>query len=181
MENQLRVQSSAIQLLHCSSTKNATSGQLSQLHCPANVSYRRLLSEFVPVTIEEVQRVLRSMPSKSFPLDFVPTSLLKACNCVFSQIIANLANMTFQHGLFPSRFRMAQVTPLLKQCGLDANDPSSYRPISNLNTISKVLERLVLVRITPHSNESAAIDPLQSAYRQCYPTGCLQDNELLSN
>ena len=59
---------------------------------------------------------------------------------------------------------------LLKQRGLDVNDPSSYRPISNLNTISKVLERLVLVRITSHSNESAAIDPLQSAYRHGYLT-----------
>ena len=51
----------------------------------SNVPCRRLLSEFVPVTVEEVQRVLRSMPSKSSLLDFVPTSLLKACVqlCVF--------------------------------------------------------------------------------------------------
>jgi len=37
--------------------------------------------------------------------------------------------------------------------------------MSNLNTISKVLERLVLTRITSHYNTSSAIDPLQSAYR----------------
>ena len=124
----------------------ALSGQRAET-LSSDVPCRRLLSEFVPVSVEEVQRVLRSMPSKSSLLDFVPTSLLKACNCVFSQITANLANMTFQHGLFPSRFQTAHITPSLKQRGLDANDPSSYRPISNLNTISKVLERLVLVCI----------------------------------
>jgi len=114
--------------------------------------------------------VLRSMPSKSSPLDFVLTPLLKACAGVFSEIIANLANLTFQHGSFPTRFRTAQITPLLKQQGLEATDPSSYRPISNLNTTSKVLERLVLTRITSHSSEWAAVDPYQSAYRRGHST-----------
>ena len=129
-----------------------------------------LLSDFTPATPMEVQRVLRSMSSKSSPLDFVPTSLLKTCAGVFSYIIADLANTTFRLGLFPSKFRMAQITPLMKQRGLEFSDPSSYRPISNLNTISKILERLVLTRITSHSNESAAVDPLQSAYRHGYST-----------
>lgn len=88
------------------------------------------------------------MPSKSSPLDVVPTLLLKACLDVFSDIIANLANLTFHHGYFPARYRMAQ------QHRLDATDPSSYRPISNLSTISKVLERLVLTRLTSHLGSS---------------------------
>ena len=86
------------------------------------------------------------MPCKSSPLDFVPTSLLKDCSGAFSCIIANLANLSFKHGSCPSAFKMAQITPLLKKPGLDATEPSNYRPISNLNTISKVLERLVLTR-----------------------------------
>ena len=113
---------------------------------------------------------LSSMPSKSSPLDFVPTSLLKACSGVFSGIIANLANLTFQSGTFPTRFKTAQITPLLKRQGLDAVDPSNYRPISNLNTISKVLERLVLTRIASHTDRSPTSDPFQSAYRQGHST-----------
>lgn len=105
-----------------------------------DVPCRRLLTTFAPVTADEVRRVLRSMPSKSSPLDFVPTSLLKACAGVFSEIIANLANLTFQHGSFPTRFRTAQITPLLKQQGLEVTDPSSYRPISNLNTTSQITQ-----------------------------------------
>ena len=40
---------------------------------------------------------------------------------------------------------------------MDASDVSSYRPISNLNTISKVLERLVLARIVHHVSASQVL------------------------
>jgi len=81
------------------------------------------MSEFAPVTAAEAQRLLTSMASKSSPLDFVPTSLLKACSGAFSGIIANLANLTFQSGSFPARFKIAQITPLLKKTRIERNRP----------------------------------------------------------
>ena len=42
---------------------------------------------------------------------------------------------------------------------------SSYRPISNLTTVSKVIERLVLNRLRPHLLVSPCFARLQSAYR----------------
>jgi hypothetical protein len=59
---------------------------------------------------------------------------------------------------------------LLKKHCLDASDPANYRPISNLNTISKILERLVLVRIVPHASLSSSFDAVQSAYRKLHLT-----------
>jgi hypothetical protein len=130
----------------------------------------KLMSEFTPVTESEVVRVLRSMPSKSSPLDFVPTSLVKSCSGVFGHVIARLANLSFEHCTFPARFKAAQVTPLLKKHGLEESDPANYRPISNLNTFSKVLERLVLARIVPHVSSSPSFDVMQSAYRRRHST-----------
>jgi len=40
----------------------------------------------------------------------------------------------------------AEVLPLLKKSGADQGDPTNFRPISNLSTISKVLERLALAQ-----------------------------------
>ncbi len=122
------------------------------------------------MTETEVVRVLKSMPSKSSPLDFIPTSLVKSCSSTFAHVIARLANLSFEHSVFPTRFKTAQVTPLLKKHGLDESDPSNYRPISNLNTISKVLERLVLARIVPHVSASSSFDVVQSAYRRRHST-----------
>ena len=128
------------------------------------------LSEFEPVTEDEVLRLLSSMTSKSSPLDFIPTSLLKACGASFAHIIARLANLTFDYGTFPTGFKTAQITPLLKQRGLDEADPSNYRPISNLNTISKIIERLVLARLVPHVSASPSSDMMQSGYRRWHST-----------
>jgi len=121
------------------------------------------LSSFQPVTTEEVHRLLSAMPSKSSPLDVLPCSLLKACTDTFAPVIAKLANLSMQTGNFPSRYKQAQVLPLLKKAGLDRSSPKNYRPISNLSTVSKILERLVLTRLHPHLLESTNFSKYQSA------------------
>ena len=54
--------------------------------------------------------------------------------------------------------------PLLKKPGMDKNKLANYRPISNLVTISKVLERLALNRLRPQMLESPLYSELQSVY-----------------
>ena len=62
------------------------------------------------------------------------------------------------------------VRPLLKKEGLDRNATCNYRPISNLNTLSKVLERLALVQIRQHLITSPNYKRAQSAYRRNHST-----------
>ena len=62
------------------------------------------------------------------------------------------------------------MTPLLKKPSLDPDNPSSYRPISNLNNISKMLERLFLSRLYPHVTSSPNFNHLQSAYHPHHST-----------
>ena len=50
------------------------------------------------------------------------------------------------------------------------NRKHSYRPMSNLNTFSKMLERLVLTRLVPHVSPSPNFDVVQSAYRRHHST-----------
>jgi len=57
-----------------------------------------------------------------------------------------MANLSFAECSFPAVFKTAQVLPLLKKPGLDKEQMSSYRPIYNLTTISKVIERTVGAR-----------------------------------
>ena len=53
---------------------------------------------------------------------------------------------------------------------LDPELPSSYCPISNLNTISKVLEKLFLARVKPFIMASPNFCRMQSAYRKGHST-----------
>jgi len=89
---------------------------------------------------------------------------------VFSEIISHLANLSFSQGIFPTKFKFAVVSPLLKKPGLDADNPANFRPISNLNNISIILERLFLARLQPHVTSSPNFNQSQSAYRQHHST-----------
>jgi hypothetical protein len=62
------------------------------------------------------------------------------------------------------------VTPLLKKPGLDVADYKNFRPITNLTTISKLLERLALARVKSFIVTSPNFCPLQSAYRSSHST-----------
>ena len=110
------------------------------------------------------------MKSKTSPLDILPTDILKNCVDVFAVVISRLANLSFEQGIFPTAFKTAQITPLLKKPSLDPELPSSYRPISNLNTISKVLEKLFLARVKPFIMASPNFCRMQSAYRKGHST-----------
>ena len=71
---------------------------------------------------------------------------------------------------FPTRFKVASVTPLLKKKGLDCDDVANYRPISNLHTISKLVERLFLSRVINHVEQAPCFNRFQSAYRRNHST-----------
>jgi len=126
-------------------------------------------SVFVPVSLGEASLFLLSL-TKSSPVDIIPVSLLKSHSSLFSVLLMNLANCSFSTGVFPSLYKSAQITPLLKKSGLDPSDPSSYRPISNLRTLGKLLERLVQARLRSHLLSSPNFSQFQSAYRPHFST-----------
>ena len=79
-----------------------------QHHQPAAVS---TLDALPPTTVEEVARLISRLPNKTSPLDYVHTSVVKACSDVFAPMITKLANLSFAEGRFPGQFKLAQVTP----------------------------------------------------------------------
>ena len=88
----------------------------------------------------------------------------------YALMSSHLANLSLQTGKFPSRYKTAQVLPLLKKVGLDSSLPANYRPIFNLSTVSKVLKRLVSTRLRPHLLGSANFSQYHSAYRMGHST-----------
>ena len=60
--------------------------------------------------------------------------------------------------------------PVLKKPGLDETSPSSYRPISNLSIISKLLERLVARQFVAYLNASRLLPATQSGFQRGHST-----------
>lgn len=73
-------------------------------------------------------------------------------------------------GTFPASLKQARVLPLLKKPTLDPDIASSYRPISNLSYLSKVVERVVARRFNTHVSNSNLLPVHQSAYRPFHST-----------
>ena len=83
-----------------------------------------------------------------------------------SSFIALLINRSLVTGCFPAEFKQAIVRPLLKKSGLDANEMKSYRPVSNLSFISKLLEKVVQDRLQAFLDCNDLMPCTQSAYRK---------------
>ena len=82
--------------------------------------------------------------NKQSAADPIPTSVLMQIADVIAPFIVEMFNRSLSEGHFPAVFKEAFITPVMKKPGLDDADTSSYRPISNLPVLSKLLERLVV-------------------------------------
>ena len=88
---------------------------------PVSRSYKNKFVSFRTMSEEEVLIIIKSTPNKSCNLDPIPTSLVLDCISVLLTPITNIVNYSLQEGSFPSCFKTAHVTPLLKKAGLDRN------------------------------------------------------------
>ena len=97
----------------------------------------------MPVDSHEVSSIILSCPTKSSPLDPIPTIVLKECLASLAPSITNILNLSLTPGVFPEQMKLAFVTALLKKQGLDHELLSNYRPVSLFSLVSKLLERVV--------------------------------------
>ena len=85
--------------------------------------------------------------------------VLKQTADVVAPFVTELFNRSLSTDDFPAAFKEAFITPL-KKPGLDATSASSYRPISNLSVLSKLLERLVVRQPMEYLSSTDLIPPL---------------------
>ena len=84
--------------------------------------------------------------------------------------ITKIINLSIREGKFPKKFKTAHVTPLLKKSTLDKNNFKNYRPVSNLNFLSKLTEKAVANQIKAHIQTFKLDNPFQSAYKAFHST-----------
>ena len=128
---------------------------------------------FKPVTEDKVKKCINESPTKSCPLDPIPTFLLNDCLDILLLSITKLVNYSLVGGSFPSAFKRAVVTPLIKKASLPRNDLKNYCPVSGLWFLSKLVERVVAKQLTSHINNNKLDNPHQSAYEPGHSTKTL--------
>ena len=125
---------------------------------------------FSQVTQDQVQKLIISCAPKSCALDPAPTWLVKTCIPELLPLITAIINSSLQSGSFPEVFKQPIVRPTIKDSNLDSEELSSYRPVSNLPFISKLIEKVVYEQLTTHIEHNALHDENQSGYRKYHST-----------
>ena len=125
---------------------------------------------FQPCSTEEVRKFLIRSPPKSCSLDPLPTFILREFLVELLPFICIMCNVSLQHGRLPESQKAAIVTPIFKKHDPDPDDVKSYRPISNLTFISKVIERIVASQLTGYLQMNRLLPDHQSAYRHSTET-----------
>ena len=97
---------------------------------------------FNPVSEHVIEDIIR-FTNKSCDLDPIPTWLLKQCMSAVLPIITKIVNLSLRDASMPTLFKEASLTPILKSISLNTDEESSFRPISNLPYVSKIIEKVV--------------------------------------
>ncbi len=132
---------------------------------------------FKPTTPLTIEKMLRSLNvSKATGSDDIPATLIKDGYKELSIPLCHLINLRLSKGTFPTIEKIAKVTPLYKSGERSLFD--DYRPISVLNIVSKILEKVVSQQITNHLEENDLLYKYQYGFRK---NKCTQDTVLMMN
>ena len=123
------------------------------------------------VSVADVMSAVARLPDKSSAADPLSVPLMKQVAGEISPFLTELFNRSMLAGHFPAAFKEAFITPVIKKPGLDTADACSYRPISNLSVISKLLERVVAKQLTDYLQSADLLPRLQSGFRPGHSTG----------
>ena len=97
---------------------------------------------FQPVTQGKVVEIAKSMSKKmSSGPDNFPSYIIKLTAANRPDLYAAIINDSLEKGLVHERFKATQVVPIFKSG--DDTSVNNYRPISLINTVSKLLEKVV--------------------------------------
>ncbi len=117
--------------------------QLQQRQHPTSFSFR------MPTESETLRTIMGLRNTGALGDDAVPVGVLKEMAPALAAPMAHLARRSLTVGWFPSAFKIANVVPIIKK-GKDPSLPASYRPVSLLPVLSKVLESLVQQQLSPY-------------------------------
>ena len=129
------------------------------------------LSKFHRVDKEIMKAIVQKVKPTHCENDPLPISDISGCTNFgnYLDILTDIVNTSIENNIFPESEKAAIVRPIIKG-KLDPQCLSSYRPVSNLTYLSKILENVVLKQLLDHLELMQAIPDQQSAYRKLYST-----------
>ena len=125
--------------------------------------------KFKPLTLNDIADLTKSLKSKkSAGPDNIPGTISKICISIIPEVFQNLLNSSLETGQIHPRLKCADVITLHKKGA--KNDTNNYRPISLLNSFSKILEKAASFQLIKHLNTNNILYKNQFGFRKGHST-----------
>ena len=131
-----------------------------------------VLSNFEMVTINDIEALISEHGIKCSIADAFPPDLIKDNLDLFLPVWTDLVNASLKEGSMEG-LKTAIVNPLIKESMLDSEVLKSFRPVSNLTFLSKIIERVVHKQLNNHMENNNLIMDDQSGYKKGHSTETL--------
>lgn len=117
-------------------------------------------------TEEELKAVVKKMKVGKAPgTDGIPPEAIKCVEKVEPGWILNIMNRLIMKQDFPEKWKLAKVI-FLPKGGKSPQDPSAYRPLCLLNTLSKLYEGLIRLRLEIEIEAGGGLSSRQYGFRK---------------
>ena len=124
---------------------------------------------FVPTNRQEIMKIVSSLKDKkSSGYDGINNVILKSIIPFIADPLVHIFNISLLHGKFPNSMKIAKIIPLFKKG--DKLDVGNYRPISLLSSFSKVLERIIYIRMMSFLKKYDVFSNFQFGFREKHST-----------
>ena len=131
------------------------------------IVYNNKQFSFSNVTQSEVYEVLIKMDSAKGPgPDELHIKVIKQVAAPISSHLSNIFNKCIEDGVYPTNLKFSKCFAIFKGGTLNPNDPVNYRPISILNSLNKVFERLLHKQLYNYLESNELLPHFQYGYRK---------------
>ena len=117
----------------------------------------------ISVTVNDVKAIVSQMNNSAAGPDDLPASIMKQVSNEYCIPLTHLINLSVLQGDFPSEMKLAKVLPIYKADNYQLIQ--NYRPISVLNLISKVYERVIYNNLLDFIMENNILYDKQFGFR----------------
>ena len=109
--------------------------------------------------------IINSLPSKnSTDLSGISTKFLKNISYQICSPLAHIFSLSLEQGIFPEKLKTSRTVPIFKSG--DRSNIDNFRPISLVNTFSKILEKIVALKLTNYLEINKLISPWQFGFQK---------------
>ena len=147
----------------CQLEKNIPPPDIHHLHFLKKPNYQEINTEMI-TNPTEVGNIIKSLNLVGGGIDRISTEILLSTYRTILHHLTFFFNLCLSNAIFPDMLKIAIIKPIFKTGQRDSF--CNYRPISLLPVLSKVLEKILHLRISSYLNDHNVLNEMQFGFRK---------------